>query len=46
MINRIKSFIKDLQYKRFERKVNEAIMLGKKKVVIDGLEIEIKERND
>lgn len=46
MLSKIKTFIKEIRYKRFERRVNKAITLGEKKVVIDGLEIEIKERND
>lgn len=44
VVKKFKSLINYLSYKRFERKINKAFMLGENKVVIDGVEFEIIER--
>lgn len=45
MFNRIKTFIKELQYERFERKVFKEIRKGNTTFGFDGFEFEVKERN-
>lgn len=46
MLSRIKNFIKELQYKRFERKVFKEIRKGNTTFGFAGFEFEVKERND
>lgn len=45
MINEVKEFIARLRYKRFERKIKRAIAEGKDELVINGVEIKIKQNN-
>lgn len=46
MINKVKAFIKELRYKRFESKVLKEIRNGNTTFGFDGFEFEVKEKDD